>query len=82
MGDPNNQGKTPGRAPFGVPADEFVADGKKANAKAQLVQATKIFNDAVRAAKTEGLFFILELNKNSQNAIGLGFTKGGANLDG
>jgi hypothetical protein len=47
---------------FGVPVDEFVKNGKQANAKAQVNQTLKIFNDAVKAARAEGVFVFLKVD--------------------
>lgn len=53
----------PSKAPFGVPIDEFARDGKQANAKAQVIQAVKLLNDAIKKAKAEGVFILFGLTE-------------------
>lgn len=40
---------------FGVPVEEFVADGKKANAKAQVNQAVDHLNRVIKEAQKIGV---------------------------
>lgn len=46
----------------GKPIGEFIREGKQENAKRQLENVTRIFNDAVKTAKAEGLIVMITLN--------------------
>lgn len=57
--NPLNKGQ---RAPFGVPMDEFAANSHKASAKAQVNQAVKLLDEAVKKAGASGLVVAVFIN--------------------